>query len=101
MSLPILRHITTDRKSRGAERLLTLHDGIAPSDGHVVHHPLVHVALVNTLSQETDFFPVCLVFHFVRFCAEGGGLGDVCHERNLSENEGRKGGGKGGGLEGR
>ena len=52
MSLSSLGHIATDREASCAERLVTLHDGIAPSHRHVVYHPLLHVVLVDALAEK-------------------------------------------------
>ena len=40
---------------RGAVGLVTLHDGVAPGHRHVVNHPLVHVALADTLMKKLQF----------------------------------------------
>ena len=41
-----------NREPCGTVRLVALHDGIAPGHRHVVDHPLVHVALVDALTEE-------------------------------------------------
>ena len=42
----------SDGESCGAVGLVTLHDGVAPGYWHVVNHPLVHVALMDTLTKK-------------------------------------------------
>ena len=41
-----------DWEPRGAVGLVTLHDGVAPGHRHVANHPLVHVALMDTLIKK-------------------------------------------------
>ena len=52
VSLASLSDVAADGEASGAERLLALHDGVAPGDGHVVHHPLLHVVLVDALAEK-------------------------------------------------
>lgn len=83
MSLTILCDITPDREAGGAEWLFTLHDGVAPGHRHIVHHPLVHVALVNTISEKFHCFPVCFFLCRVGLSAEHLGGRDILHETDL------------------
>ena len=55
MPLALLSDIAANRKASGAEGLVTLHDGVAPGHRHVVHHPLLHVVLMNPLSKKLEF----------------------------------------------
>ena len=63
----------TNGKPCGAIGLVTLHDGVAPGDWHVVNHPLVHVALMDPLTKEFQFcfviFVILLVSLFAKLLA--------------------------------
>lgn len=83
VSLAILCDITPDREAGGAEWLFTLHDGVAPGHRHIVHHPLVHVALVNTISEKFHRFPVCFFLCRVGLSAEHLRGRDILHETDL------------------
>ena len=54
---------------RGAVGLVTLHDGVAPGHWHVVNHPLVHVALVDTLLKKLQFSFVVTVASLINLSA--------------------------------
>lgn len=58
-------HKTADGEVRGTEWLVTLHDSVAPCDRHVVYDPLMHVGLVDTLTQEVELFHALLIFYVV------------------------------------
>ena len=55
---------------RGAVGLVTLHDGVAPGHRHVVNHPLVHVALMDTLSKKLQLGFVILIALLVSLGAQ-------------------------------
>jgi len=81
--LPILSDVAPDREVGGAEWLFTLHDGVAPGHWHVVHHPLVHVALDNTISEKLHLFPVCFFLPIVALGTEDFRGCDILHETDL------------------
>ena len=83
MPLPILSDVAPNREVGGAEWLFTFHDGVAPGHWHVVHHPLVHVALVNTISEKFHLFPVCFFLPAVVLGAEDLWCCDIPHETYL------------------
>ena len=58
----------TNGEPRGAVGPIALYDRIAPGDRHVVNHPLVHVALVDALTEELQLFLASLVI-LVFLCA--------------------------------
>ena len=71
MSLSGLCDVASDRESGCAERPITLHDGVAPGDGHVVDDPLMHVGFMDPLTQEPQFSLVCLPSLVVRLDTQG------------------------------
>ena len=83
MALPAVCDETAHRKAGGAKRFVALQNRVAPCDGHVINHPLVHVALVNAVLQELEFCPVCFVL-CVRLRTENS-IGHVLCKRNLKE----------------
>ena len=70
MSLSILSDIAAHGEASGTEWLVALHDGVAPGDRHVIHHPLVHVALMDPLPQELQFGYVIVLFGSVLLCTQ-------------------------------
>ena len=60
---------TSYREPRGAVGLVTLHDRVAPGHWHVVNHPLVHVALMDTLMKKLQLGFVILVASFINLGA--------------------------------
>lgn len=54
MPLALLSDIAADGEAGGAEGLVALHDGVAPGHGHVVHHPLLHVVLMDPISKKLE-----------------------------------------------
>ena len=52
MSDSFLGDIAANGEACGAVRILALHDAVAPRDGHVVDHPLLHVVLVDTVVKK-------------------------------------------------
>ena len=60
---------TSDGEPCGTEGLVTLHDGVAPGHWHVVNHPLMHVALVDTLTKKLQLGFVSFVTFLVRLGA--------------------------------
>jgi hypothetical protein len=52
VSLALRSHITTNRESGGAVRVLALHYIVTPCDRHVVNHPLLHIVLMDTTIQK-------------------------------------------------
>ena len=49
-----LSHIAAHREPGGTIWVLTLQDGVAPCDWHVVDNPLLHVVLMDMVIQELD-----------------------------------------------
>ena len=74
MPLAGLSDVAAHGEPGGAERLGALQDAVTPGDGHVVHHPLVHVAFMDALLQELQLLPVCLPL----------AVGLVAHQLRLS-----------------
>ena len=60
----------SDGEPRGTVGLVTLHDGVAPGHWHVVNHPLMHVALVDTLAKKLQCSFLLLVVSFIHLCAK-------------------------------
>ena len=52
MSLAILSDVAADGELCGTKWFVALQDGVAPGDWQVIHHPMVHVALMDPLPQE-------------------------------------------------
>ena len=59
----------SDGEPCGAVGPVTLHDGVTPGHWHVVNHPLMHVALVDTLTKKLQFSHIVLVVHSISLCA--------------------------------
>ena len=57
-------------KPCGTVWLITLHDGVAPGHWHVINHPLVHVALVDTLTKKYQFSFMVFVASLISLSAE-------------------------------
>ena len=51
VSLSVLSHEAPDGEAGCAEGLTALHNGKAPGHRHVVYHPLMHVVLVDDVSE--------------------------------------------------
>ena len=72
-----------DWEPRGAVGLVTLHDGVAPGHWHVVNHPLVHVALVDTLPKKLQLGFVILIAFLVSLGAQLVTFGDILSKLDL------------------
>ena len=72
-------------KPRGTVWLVTLHDGVAPGHWHVINHPLVHVALVDTFTKKLQLSFVVLVALLVRLGAELSASSDVLSKLDLQK----------------
>ena len=71
------------REPRGAVGLVTLHDGVAPGHWHVVNHPLVHVALMDTLTKKLQLGFVLFVAFLVCLGAQFLALSDIFSKLDL------------------
>ena len=77
---------TSDGEPCGTEGLVTLHDGVAPGHWHVVNHPLMHVALVDTLTKKLQLSFLFLVVAFINLCAQHFVTCDVVSKLDLYHN---------------
>ena len=67
----------------GTVGLVTLHDGVAPGHWHVVNHPLMHVALMDTLTKKLQLSFLFLVVAFINLCAQHFVTCDVASKLDL------------------
>lgn len=84
MALPLVCDKAAHRKAGSAKWFVALQNGVAPCDGHVIDHPLVHVALVNAVLQELEFGPVLFLVLNVRLLAENS-IGHIFCKRDLKK----------------
>ena len=73
----------SDGEPRGAVGLIALHDGVAPGHWHVINHPLVHVALVDTLTKKLYFALVIFIAFLVSLGAQLFARSDVLSKLDL------------------
>ena len=73
----------SDGEPCGAVGLVTLHDGVAPGHWHVVNHPLVHVALMDTLTKKLQLGFMVLVAFLVSLGAQLYAVSDVFSKLDL------------------
>ena len=59
----------SDGETCGAVGLVTLHDGVTPGHWHVVNHPLVHVALMDTPMKKLQLGFMILFASFINLGA--------------------------------
>ena len=84
MALPLVCNKAAHRKAGSTKWFVTLQNGVAPCDGHVIDNPLVHVALVNAVLQELEFGPVLFLVLNVRLLAENS-IGHIFCKRDLKK----------------
>ena len=62
MTNALMCDVASNWETCSAVWLITFQDAVAPCDRHVVHHPLLHVVLMDPVVQESNLL---LVFFFL------------------------------------